>query len=97
MIKENERTSLPYINNPILCTDVASSNKKKSDTLNFMDAKTIECSSTNLSKDICYGKTIYCSKETSNYDCLSSNTDDSNAYFIDQGSEFILYSTFVKN
>ena len=97
MIKGNERTSLPYINNPILYKDVASSNKKRSDTTNFMDAKTIECSSTNLSKDICYGKTIYCCKETSNYDGVSNNTDDCNAYFIDQGSLFILYSTFVKD
>ena len=97
VIKENERTSLPCINNPILYTDVASSNKKRSDTPNFMDAKTIECSSTILSKDVCYGKTIYCSKGTSNYDGVSNNTDDCNAYFIDQGSLFILYSTFVKH
>ena len=58
VIKEEERTSLPHVNNPILYLEFASSDKPNK-APNVVKTQKAGCSSEVLSKDVCYGTTIY--------------------------------------
>ena len=83
VIKEDERALLPHVNNPILYSEFASSDKPNK-APNVVKTQSAEFSSEVLSKDVCFGTTIY-RKQIFNNDDFSGNSIQKTASFLENG------------
>ena len=95
MIKEDERTSMLCINNPILYSELVNSDKHNK-TENVTKSHSVGYPLEVFSKDVSFGKTIY-GNQTSNYDARHVQYENkrylNNKYSLDDNSSI---SSFLR-